>query len=89
MKEEISAINQRLDQMQGQLLAHQVFLLAVAQDLRGKDWAFLLDMSKHIDGRLDQLRYSPLTDLALNAFRAEIQQLYQTLSETQSADRPF
>ena len=44
MKEEIDAITQRLDHMQGVLLAQQVFLTVIAQDLRQKDWSCLFGM---------------------------------------------
>lgn len=76
MKEDMKAIKQRLDQMQGQLLAQELFLLAVAQDLHGKDWSFLLGTDGLIETRTHQLRHSGVSDLTLHIFQQRLGELF-------------
>ena len=89
MKEEISAITQRLDRMEGQLLAHHVLLIAMASDLKGRDWTFLLEADDQIDPYSDALRHSPVSDATLHAFRSEVALLRRRLSEMDHGGLPF
>jgi len=89
MEKEIDAITQRLDHMQGVLLAQQVFLVAIAQDLRQKDWSCLFGMDNVIDKYMGQLRHSPASDLTLSAFQQTLAQLRESLSGVVSENHPF
>lgn len=82
MKEQIEAITQRLDHMQGVLLAQQTFLVAIAQDLRREDWTFPDGMDSAIDKSTDQLRHSQVNDLTFYVFQQTLAQLRETLDES-------
>ena len=87
MKEEMQAINQRLDQMQGVLLAQGVLLTAVAQDLRRRDWTRLLEMDALIEDQEHELRHSSASDQTLYAFQKTISKFRQSLDPSESKNQ--
>jgi hypothetical protein len=89
MKEEMKAITERLDLLQGTCLAQQVFLVAIAQDLQRKDWMFLMDKDGPVEECLAQLRYSNASDMALSSFQQTTALLHQKLSAVAPENLPF
>lgn len=88
MSEEMRAITERLDQMEGVLLAHQVYLTALGSEIRKLEWGALLELTQQTEKRLDQLRPSPASDLTLQAFQQTMRELQQKLHESDASD-PF
>lgn len=88
MKEEMRAITERLDQMEGALLAHQVYLTALGSEIQKLEWAALMELAQLAEKRLDQLRPSPASDLTLQSFQKTMRELQQKLHESDTSG-PF